>query len=40
MKILNKEKDVMYEGNWVDGNKSGEGKQIDQYGIKYWGEWK
>lgn len=29
MKILNKEKDVMYEGNWVDGNKSGEGKQID-----------
>jgi len=27
----------MYEGNWVDGNKNGEGKQIDEYGIKYWG---
>lgn len=40
IKILNKEKDVIYEGNWVDGNKCGEGRQIDEYGIKYWGEWK
>jgi hypothetical protein len=29
MRMLNKEKLVMYEGNWVDGNKNGEGKQID-----------
>ena len=30
----------MYEGDWIDGNKCGQGKQIDEYGIKYWGEWK
>lgn len=33
--MLNKEKDVIYEGNWVDGNKNGQGKQLDEYGIKY-----
>lgn len=29
MKILNKEKPVIYEGEWEDGNKNGQGKQID-----------
>lgn len=40
MKILNKQQNVVYEGNWIDGNKTGVGKQVDQYGVKYWGEWK
>lgn len=34
IKILNKDtekpKFTIYEGNWVDGNKFGEGKQVDE----------
>ena len=37
MKILNKDKPVIYEGFWDDGNKNGEGKQIDEFGIIYDG---
>ena len=40
MKILNKEKPVIYEGEWDDGNKNGKGKQIDEYDILYEGQWK
>ena len=29
MKLLSKEKDIIYEGNWANGFKHGIGKQIE-----------
>ena len=37
MKLMNKDKLVIYEGQWSNGNKNGKGKQVDEDGILYDG---